>query len=65
MRLIVDVSEKFEPGAESLGDFIRRVIAELIDVAEKIERPSGEFADDLRGAVESAECDLVKVEGEY
>jgi len=65
MKLVVNVSEKFEPGAESLGDFVRKIIAELIDVAEKFERTSMEFDGDLRGAVKSAECALVEVEGEY
>jgi hypothetical protein len=36
MKLIVNVSENFEPGMESIGDFIERVGQEFLIAAEKI-----------------------------
>jgi hypothetical protein len=61
-KLFVNVSDKFEPGAESLGDFVRRAADELLRVAELCD---GSHDGDLEGAVSAAQCDLIEVEGEY
>jgi seryl-tRNA(Sec) selenium transferase len=62
-KIIVNVSENFEPGAESIGDFVTRAAAELHKVGELLN--SETYDGDLQAAVKAAKCELIALEGEY
>ena len=62
MKIIINVSENFEPGVESIGDFVIRAAAELRKVGQLCNR---KYDGDLAAAVKAAACELVTVSGRY